>query len=77
LKHRGFENKLIATDMNFNDDHMKMISEKLPKARFVNINNLCLEMRVIKTSEEIALTQRAYRYFDKIHAFGRDYILET
>ena len=33
-------------------------------------------MRVIKTAEEIALTQRAYRYFDKVHAFARDYILE-
>ena len=33
-------------------------------------------MRIIKTNEEIALTQRAYRYFDKIHAFARDYILE-
>jgi Xaa-Pro aminopeptidase len=33
-------------------------------------------MRVIKTLEEIALTQRAFRYFDRIHAFARDYILE-
>jgi len=77
LKHRGYANKLIATDMNFNDDYLKIISEELPKVRFVNINNLCLDMRIIKTSEEIALTQRAYRYFDKIHAFGRDYILEN
>ena len=77
LKHRGYADKLIATDMNFNDDYLKIISEELPKVRFVNINNLCLDMRIIKTSEEIALTQRAYRYFDKIHAFGRDYILEN
>jgi len=33
-------------------------------------------MQIIKTPEEMALTQRAYRYFDKIHAFARDYILE-
>jgi Xaa-Pro aminopeptidase len=33
-------------------------------------------MQIIKTPEEIALLQRAYRYFDKIHAFARDYILE-
>ena len=26
--------------------------------------------------DEIALLQRAYRYFDKVHAFARDYILE-
>ena len=35
-----------------------------------------MKMRIIKTSEEIALTQRAFRYFDRIHAFARDYILE-
>ena len=77
LKHRGYADKLIATDMNFSEDYLKIISKELPKVRFVNINNLCLDMRVIKTSEEIALTQRAYRYFDKIHAFARDYILEN
>lgn len=33
-------------------------------------------MRIIKTPREIALVQRAYRYFDRIHAFSRDYILE-
>ena len=33
-------------------------------------------MRIRKTKEEIALTQRAYRYFDRVHAFARDYILE-
>ena len=77
LKHRGYENKLIATDMYFNDNHINIISEELPGAQFVNINNLCLDMRIIKTPEEIALTQRAYSYFDKIHACGRDYILEN
>jgi len=33
-------------------------------------------MRIIKTEEEIALCQRAYRYFDRIHAFSRDFVLE-
>jgi len=33
-------------------------------------------MRMVKTPEEIALIQRAMNYFSKIHAFGRDYILE-
>jgi Xaa-Pro aminopeptidase len=30
---------------------------------------------MIKTPEEIALTQRAMNYFSRIHAFARDYIL--
>jgi Xaa-Pro aminopeptidase len=37
------------------------------KAEFVDISEVCLGMRIIKTKEEIALAQRAYRYFDKVH----------
>lgn len=48
----------------------------MPRARFVSISSVCQDMQIIKTPEEIALLQRAYRYFDKIHAFARDYILE-
>ena len=33
-------------------------------------------MQQIKTPEELRLLQRAYRYFDRVHAFARDYILE-
>jgi Xaa-Pro aminopeptidase len=42
----------------------------------MDISDLCLAQRIIKTPEEIALIQRAYRYFDKVHCFARDYILE-
>ena len=48
----------------------------LPNTTAVDLSDACLQMRIIKTPEEIALTQRAYRYFDKVHAFARDYILE-
>ena len=50
--------------------------KRLPGATFVNISDDCLQMQIRKTPEEIALCQRAYRYFDKIHAFSRDFILE-
>ncbi len=33
-------------------------------------------MRMVKTPEEIALTQRAMDYFSRIHAFARDYLLQ-
>jgi Xaa-Pro aminopeptidase len=36
----------------------------------------CLRRRVIKTPEELSLIRRAYSYFDEIHAFGRDLILD-
>ena len=62
LKKRGFADKKIGIDV--------------AHTPFVNISDVCLGFRIIKTPEEIALTQRAYRYFDRIHAFARDYILE-
>ena len=77
LRHRGFAGKVIATDMRLSDQQLRTVSRELPNARFVNIDDTCLGMRIIKTPEEIALTQRAYRYFDKIHAFARDFILEN
>jgi Xaa-Pro dipeptidase len=62
LKKRGFADRKIGIDV--------------PHTPFANISDLCLGFRIVKTPEEIALTQRAYRYFDRIHAFARDYILE-
>jgi len=76
LKKRGFAGKTIGTDMHLYPEQIEKIRKILPGARFVNISDVCLQMRVIKRPEEIALTQRAYRYFDKVHAFSRDYILE-
>ena len=77
LKEKGFEGKKIATDMNLSQNQLLKLNKYLPKTKFINISSLCEKMRIIKTKEEIALTQRAYRYFDKIHSFARDYILEN
>ena len=76
LKKRGYGNKIIGTDMHFHTSQQQKIRKLVPNIRFINISNLCQKMRIIKKPGEIALTQRAYRYFDKIHAFARDYILE-
>lgn len=62
LKRRGWGDRRIGIDV--------------PHTPFVNIADVCTGFRTIKTPEEIALTQRAYRYFDRIHAFARDYVLE-
>lgn len=62
LKRRGYADKKIGIDV--------------PQTPFENVSDLCLGFRIIKTPEEIALTLRAYRYFDRIHAFARDYVLE-
>ena len=77
LKEKGYEGKKIATDMNLSQNQLLKLNKYLPKTKFINISGVCEKMRIIKTKEEIALTQRAYRYFDKIHSFARDYILEN
>ena len=76
LKKRGYGEKTIGFDSEFTPSTMKKFVKILPKARVVDISSTCLRMRVIKTREEIALTQRAMDYFAKIHVFGRDYILQ-
>ena len=63
--------------MSLSQNQLLKLNKYLPKTKFINISSLCEKMRIIKTKEEIALTQRAYRYFDKIHSFARDYILEN
>jgi Xaa-Pro dipeptidase len=76
LKKRGFAEKVIGVDSEFTPSKIKKAKKILPKAKFVDISQICLKMRMVKTKEEIALTQRAMDYFSKIHAYTRDYILE-
>lgn len=76
LGRRGLGDATIAVDRTLTSADLATASSVLPRARFVDISPACQRMQIIKTPEEIALIQRAYRYFDKIHAFARDYILE-
>ncbi|MFQ5704221.1 MAG: M24 family metallopeptidase [Gemmatimonadales bacterium] len=76
LKRRGFSGKTVAFDRDLTRSELRSVRKVVPGTRFVNIGGVCQRMQIVKTPEEIALLQRAYRYFDKIHAFARDYILE-
>jgi Xaa-Pro dipeptidase len=76
LKKRGLGGAIIGTDWTLSDGQVASVKKVLPGARFVNIQGDCLAMQQVKTPEELALIQRAYAYFDRIHAFARDYILE-
>lgn len=76
LKKRGLGEKTIGIDGELSPSRAAKLRAVLPRAKVVDISELCLGMRILKTKEEIALLQRAYRYFDKVHAFARDYILE-
>jgi Xaa-Pro dipeptidase len=76
LADRGLGGKRIGLDRELTPSSQRTFDRILGGATNVDISDICLGMRIIKTPEEIALTQRAYRYFDRIHAFARDYILE-
>ena len=76
LKRRGLAGTRIAVDRTLSASELQTVRRVMPGTRFVNIADTCLHMQQIKTPEELALIQRAYGYFDKIHAFARDYILE-
>lgn len=76
LKKRGFGEKVIGFDSELPPSRMKKVKKIIPNAKIVDISSSCLKMRMVKTPEEIDLIQRAMDYFSKIHAFGRDYLLE-
>jgi len=76
LKSRGYGEKTVAIDWEPTVPQIKQWERVLPKSKFKNVGGRCLKMRMVKTPEEIALTQRAMDYFSKIHAFARDYLLQ-
>jgi Xaa-Pro aminopeptidase len=76
LRGRGLGGGTVAVDWTLSDAQAASVRKVIPGTRFVDIASDCLGMQQIKTPEELALLQRAYRYFDRVHAFARDYILE-
>ncbi len=76
IKKRGFGEGVIGIDRELTPSAMAVVEKVLPKAKIVNIAGDCLDLRIHKTPEEIALCQRAMDYFSKIHAFARDLVLE-
>lgn len=73
---QGFGDKKIGLSQSPTVGAMKRMTEVLPQASFEDVSDICVKMRRVKTPEEIALSQRAYNYFSKIHAWTRDYILQ-
>ena len=76
MKKRGYAQKTIGFDSEFTLSKSAQFQKVLPNAKVENIYPECIKMRMVKTPEEIALTQRAMDYFARIHAFGRDYLLQ-
>jgi Xaa-Pro aminopeptidase len=74
LKKRGFAKEKIATDRELTPSAQKTVVNVL-ESPMEDAGDICINMRMRKTDAELRLTRRAYQYFDKIHAFARDFIL--
>jgi Xaa-Pro dipeptidase len=75
IKAKGVQGNKIGIDGKLYADEMATAKKVLPKVKWVDISDTLLDMREVKTPEELALTRRAYTYFDRAHAYARDYIL--
>jgi Xaa-Pro aminopeptidase len=75
LKKRGCADKKLAADVELAPSKQRKVVNVLGK-EMVSAEETCMNMRVRKTPEELALMRRAYNYFNQIHAFARDMLLE-
>ena len=73
---RGFANKTIGVDRALTVNGLESYQATLPGAKFVEIGDDCMGMRMVKTSEEIGIIQRAMNLGALGIAFARDYLLE-
>lgn len=76
LGRRGFAAKTIGLDWDAPESTLRKLREVLPQATFRAAGDIVIQMRVTKSPEEIALTQRAIDYGDKMLEFCRRYVLE-
>ncbi|HKV23555.1 MAG TPA: M24 family metallopeptidase [Candidatus Acidoferrum sp.] len=75
LKAKGVQGRKIGIDGKLYADELAKARKILPKVQWVDVSQMLLDMREIKGPEELALIRRAYTYFDRAHAYARDYIL--
>jgi Xaa-Pro aminopeptidase len=75
IKEHGLQGSKIGIDGELYPSESEKAKRVLGGVEFVNIADLLMKMREVKTPEELALWRRAYVYFDRAHCFARDYIL--
>jgi Xaa-Pro aminopeptidase len=75
IKEHGIQGTRIGVDGELYPSEIAKWEDVLPGIEWVNVGDILLDMRIVKTAEELALWRRAYLYFDRAHAFARDYIL--
>ncbi len=75
IKKHGVQGSRIGVDGELYPSQIEKARQILPDVEWVDVADVLIEMRQVKTAEELALWRRAYVYFDRAHAFARDYIL--
>jgi Xaa-Pro dipeptidase len=75
IKAKGVQGSKIGIDGKLYADELATAKKILPNVKWVDVSDTLLDMREVKTPEELALARRAYTYFDRAHAYARDYIL--
>jgi Xaa-Pro dipeptidase len=75
LKKRGYAEKRLAADVELVPSKQRKVVSALGK-EMGSEEEACMDMRVHKTQEELALMRRAYNYFNQMHAYGRDLLLQ-
>ncbi len=76
LDRRGFGNRNIGLDWEPPASQLRVLQAAVPQATFAPKPDLVMGMRMVKTPEEVALTQRAIDYHDRMLEFCRTYVLE-
>ncbi|MBI4513034.1 MAG: aminopeptidase P family protein [Gemmatimonadetes bacterium] len=76
IARRGTIRGTIALDHEPKPSEERRLKAILPRAAFVDAEDIVMQMRVIKTREEIALLERAIAYHDQMLEFCRAYVLE-
>ena len=75
VKEHGIQGTRIGLDGELYPSEIAKAKDVLPGVEWVDVSDVLIEMRQVKTAEELALWRRAYIYFDRAHAFARDYLL--
>jgi Xaa-Pro dipeptidase len=75
LKKRGYADKKLVADVELKPSSQRKVVAVLGR-EMGSAEELCMNFRIHKTPEEIALTRRAYNYFNQMHAFARDLLLQ-
>lgn len=76
IRKRGYAGKVVGTDAVIDDSIRAAVEEVASKTTLKRAGDICMRLRMVKTPEEIALTQRAMNYWSRIHAWTRDRIIE-